>query len=122
MIAKPSPSRVLKQLDDVIAVWEDHEDFSVGPDVTLKKLKETRTELEVCIGKVKDLKRQQTEQTGRRDDCARAGNQLVVRTRKGILAFFGPDSTQYAQAGGKRASERKRPVRKAKNASLPKAA
>jgi hypothetical protein len=34
---------------------------------------------------------------------------LVVRARKGVLAFFGADSTQYGQAGGTRASQRKQP-------------
>jgi len=42
--------------------------------------------------------------------------------RKGVLAFFGPDSTQYAQAGGTRASERKKPVRSSEPVELPKAA
>jgi len=52
------------------------------------------------------------ETTDSRDDCTKRGNELIVRTRKGVLAFFGGDSTQYAQAGGTRSSERKKPVRK----------
>ena len=58
------------------------------------------------------MKRQLTETTDLRDDCAKKGNELIVRTRKGVLAFFGGDSTQYSQAGGTRSSERKKPVRK----------
>ena len=121
MKAKPTPERVLKNLDKVIGVWEAHDDFSVGPDVTIKKLKDTRAKLDECISKVAELKRQMTEQTNQRDDCGRIGNELVVRTRKGVLAFFGTDATQYAQAGGTRASDRKKPVR-SNITALPKAA
>lgn len=107
----PVPARVIKELEKIEAVWEAHDDFTVGPDVTLKKIKDTRTQLEECTSKLIDLKRQITEQTNLRDDCAIIGNDLVVRARKGIVGFFGPDSTQYSQAGGTRASERKSPKR-----------
>lgn len=122
MKAKPTPERVLKSLDKVIGVSEAHDDFSMGPDVTLKKLKDARAQLDDCTTKIADLKRQLTEQTDLRNDCAKAGNELVVRTRKGVLAFFGPDSTQYSQAGGTRASDRKKPVRQTKKVEFPKAA
>ena len=107
----PVPARVIKELEKIEAVWVAHDDFAVGPEVTLKKIKDTRGQLEECTAKLVDLKRQITEQTNLRDDCARIGNDLVVRARKGIVGFFGPDSTQYAQAGGTRASERKAPTR-----------
>ena len=49
-------------------------------------------------------------------DCGTTTEQVCPemiwwRARKGIVGFFGPDSTQYAQAGGTRASERKAPTR-----------
>jgi hypothetical protein len=39
---------------------------------------------------------------------------IITRARSGFRAIFGPDSTQYEQAGGTRASERKRSTRKPK--------
>jgi len=42
---------------------------------------------------------------------------LVTRARSGIRSVFGPDSTQYEQAGGTRTSERKTPTRKPKTAT-----
>lgn len=57
-----------------------------------------------------------------RDDCAKTGNQYVVRTRKAIHGYFGPDSTQYPQIGGTRQSDRKTGGRRAKIATLPQAA
>jgi hypothetical protein len=71
---------------------------------------------------MKDLNRQWTEQTLRRDECATSGNELAVRTRKAILGFFGPDSTQYAQCGGTRSSQRKTPTRKSRVVPLDQAA
>jgi hypothetical protein len=38
----------------------------------------------------------------------------TARMLSGVGAHFGPDSSEYEQAGGTRKSERKRPVRKAK--------
>ena len=38
----------------------------------------------------------------------------TARMLAGVGAHFGPDSSEYEQAGGTRKSERKRPVRKAK--------
>ena len=40
-------------------------------------------------------------------------NVTVTRIRSAMRGVFGPDSTQYEQAGGTRRSERKRPARKA---------
>ena len=123
MKAKPTPGVVLKNLNKVIGVCEAHDDFNIGPDVTLKKVKDTRDAIDACVTRIEDLKRQLTEQTDLRDDCVKAGNQLVVRARKSVQGFFGPDSTQYAQAGGTRASEHKPRARKNKNVQpLPKAA
>jgi hypothetical protein len=48
-----------------------------------------------------------------RDDTVKALQTAITRARSGFRAFFGPDSTQYDQAGGKRLSERKSPVRRA---------
>lgn len=37
---------------------------------------------------------------------------ITTRARSGFRAIYVPDSTQYEQAGGTRASERKRPAKK----------
>lgn len=46
----------------------------------------------------------------------------ILRARKAIQGYFGPDSTQYAQAGGTRASDRKSGGRRVKAATVPEAA
>ncbi len=37
---------------------------------------------------------------------------LMVRIRSAVKGIYGPDSVEYQSVGGKRASERKRPVRR----------
>ena len=48
-----------------------------------------------------------TVPVNQRDDQAYNLNQLVTRARSGFRAVYGPDSSQYEQAGGTRSSERK---------------
>ena len=119
---RPTPERILKQLSQVMGVCQAHDDFNAGPEVTLEKLKDHRDRLTACVADIGELRRQITEKSDQRDDYARRTNELVMRARKGILAFFGPDSTQYSQAGGVRSSERKRPSRSSPPTTLPKAA
>ena len=54
--------------------------------------------------------------------CGKLANQYLVRARKAIQGYFGPDSTQYAQIGGTRESDRKSGGRRVKIATLPQAA
>jgi len=116
------PDQILQQLDDVIGVWEENPNFSMGPDVTIEKLKATRVQLDACVIDVQATNRALTKQIDDRDDCANLGNEYVVRARKAIQGYFGPDSTQYAQVGGTRQSDRKSGGRRAKIATLPQAA
>ena len=94
----------------------------MGPGVTLEKVKATRVQLDTCIMDVQATNRTLTKQIDDRDDCAKLGNEYVVRARRAIQGYFGPDSTQYAQVGGTRASDRKSGGRRAKAATLPEAA
>ena len=116
------PDQILQQLDNVIGVWEENPTFSMGPDVTLEKLKAARVQLDACVIDVQATNRTLTKQIDDRDDCANLGNEYLVRARKAIQGYFGFDSTQYAQVGGTRQSDRKSGGRRAKIATLPQAA
>ena len=101
------PDQILQQLDDVIGAREENPEFGMGPGVKLEKVKATRVKLDTCIMDVQATNRTLTKQIDDRDDCAKLGNEYVVRARKAIQGYFGPDPTQYAQVGGTRASDRK---------------
>jgi hypothetical protein len=90
--------------------------------VTLEKVKAPRVQLDTCIMEVQATNRTLTKRIDDRDDCAKLGSEYVVRARKAIQGYFGPDSTQYAQVGGIRASDRKSGGRRAKIAMVPEAA
>jgi hypothetical protein len=65
-----------------------------------------------------------TELTGvknNRDDSIRRLSALITRFRSGMRSTYGPDSPQYAQAGGTPNSARKAPTRKKKTANPTKA-
>ena len=47
-----------------------------------------------------------------RNDQLKAVRTATTRARSGVKGYFGPDSSEYEQVGGTRASERKKPVRK----------
>ena len=119
---KTAPELAVDSLDDIIALWEKNADFTLGPNLTLKNLKDTRKGLDDSVKEVKSLKRQITEQTDTRDDLTKLAKNHIVRARKGVLAHFGTDSTEYALVGGTRASERKRPGRKSGSTNAKKAA
>jgi hypothetical protein len=43
---------------------------------------------------------------------------ILLRRRQAVKAAYGADSSEYEMTGGTRASERKRPTRKPKQAEL----
>ena len=102
-----------KSLDEIIAggekidrVWDANQTFTLG-DLTREKfkadlgtLRETRTQLE-------EARRQVTNLTNATNDMAGGILANITRALSGIRAVFGPNSTQYEEAGGTRTSERK---------------
>jgi len=62
---------------------------------------------------IEDLRHQLDGLLDKRDDAAIALSGYNTRAFSAIRGIFGPDSTEYDQAGGTRTSERKAPVRKA---------
>ena len=87
--------------------------FNLGAEITLEAVKATRIEL--VTGET-DITAEETKLTRMRNDqatLADKGSDTVTPIRSAMRGVFGPDSTQYEQAGGTRHSERKRPTRKA---------
>lgn len=107
-------------IDDVIAdgerivrVWSDNPAFSMG-DVTLAQLATMIAELRTLRGQIEAARTQSTQLVNQSNDKLAAISSVASRARSGFRAFFGPDSSQYEQAGGTRKSERKRPAARKK--------
>jgi hypothetical protein len=107
---------VLSDAVDVKAVWNAIPDFKMG-GISLNDFIAVRDETDSLD---KEYSTRDVELTGvknKRDDKARLLDELITRFRSGMRSTYGPDSSQYEQAGGTRNSSRKSPTRKARAAS-----
>lgn len=102
-----------KSLDDTIAeaekierVWEANPTFTLG-DLTREKFKAELEALRAARAQLEEAKRQVTNLSNSTNERAATVNSYVTRALSGVRAVFGPDSTQYEEAGGTRQSERK---------------
>jgi hypothetical protein len=107
---KPVDS-MLSEAEQIARVWMDNPTFTLG-DLTLAQFQTQITNLRTQRGATEDLRTQLTAAINGTNSKALAISEAITRARSGFRAFFGPDSTQYEQAGGTRKSERKRPTRK----------
>jgi hypothetical protein len=106
---------VLSNAQKIVNVWSENSTFSMG-EVTAATFKEKITAVTEADLAVEAERQKLTALINARDAEIASLNQLVTRARSGMRSVFGPDSTQYEQAGGTRASERKSPLRKPKAA------
>jgi hypothetical protein len=103
----------LAEAEQIARVWGENPTYAMG-DVTLAQLKTLIEELRARSHATEDIRTQLTAAINDANGRAETLNGIVTRARSGFRAFFGPDSTQYEQAGGTRLSDRKRAARKAK--------
>jgi hypothetical protein len=95
----------------IVDVWTANPTFTLGP-VTLELFKAQMAELQAAAASVESKRTELTGHINTRDAKSASVSELVTRARSGIRAAFGPDSTEYEQAGGTRRSERKSAKRK----------
>ena len=112
---------VLSDADKIEKVWGKNPSMSLGsesdpknPKVTHTDFEKAKTTVEGFNSQIEDLRSQLNDLLNKRNDSAKALAQLNTRALSAIRGIFGPDSSEYEQAGGTRSSERKKPVRTAK--------
>jgi hypothetical protein len=103
---------VLADLDTLIQVWTENPTFAMG-DLTLIATRAKRSDLAARGDAVDEARTTLSRLIDEEGDARAEVEQIVTRGRSGIRATFGPDSPQYAQVGGTRASERKPATKKA---------
>jgi uncharacterized coiled-coil protein SlyX len=104
---------VLTDSEQIARVWTDNPTFALG-EITLAKLQTKITDARQKHDQIETLRTQLAALTNELTAQTKELATINTRARSGFRAFFGPDSTQYEQAGGTRASERKRPASKKK--------
>lgn len=105
--------RILSAAEQIAHVWTENPTFAMS-DLTLAQYQTMITNLRARRSQAEELRTQLTAVVNDTNSQAQAVSDVITRARSGFRAFFGPDSTQYEQAGGTRLSERKRPTRKPK--------
>jgi hypothetical protein len=104
---------VLAELEQVLRVWRDNPTFSLG-DTTRANVETLATSLRAKKTETEDTRTLLTRLVNESNALMGQATQFTTRIRGGMRATFGPDSSQYDQAGGTRVSERKKPVPKKK--------
>jgi hypothetical protein len=108
------PPDYLDQVAAILTAWEGIDpNLKVG-DTTLTQTQEKVTAGRVADAKVADLTIQRATAVDERDLIFAEVNDTVTWLRSLVKGNFGPDSPQYAQVGGTRASERKARAKKGK--------
>ena len=107
MTKKSYPTDVISQAQVVADAWGQ-----IDPQLTLGEL--TQAGLRESIGasapienEIMSLETRLTELRNQRDDLYASIWDQVKRTRSGVKAIYGDDSSQYEMVGGTRFSERK---------------
>lgn len=107
-----SIEEVLARGEKIERVWDANSTFTLG-ELTREKFKAGLEALRESRAQLEEAKRQVVNLTNATNGQAEAVLDNVIRALAGIRAVFGPDSTQYDEAGGTRSSEVKR-TRKSK--------
>jgi hypothetical protein len=111
MALKVNVDKVAEDAAQILRVWETNPDFKMK-EVVLADFQSACAGLNNLIRNLLAKDQEATVLRNERDDLAVKVNELCTRARSGMKGFFGPNSSQYEQAGGTRAVERKMGIRK----------
>jgi hypothetical protein len=111
MPTKYTPDVVLSGSEQIARVWTANPTFSLG-EITLPIVQGKMTDLREKRAQAETVRTQLTALTNEVAELTAELANINTRALSGFRAVYGPDSTQYEQAGGTRASERKRPASK----------
>jgi len=87
-------------------------DFTANAEVSVAKLEENINESEAILSEYNQMLAAADAKGNDYDASVRKGMDLSERLLEAIGLKYGKDSNEYEMAGGKRKSERKKPVRK----------
>ena len=94
------------QAEQLLRVWDENEDLALG-DLTKAQFKAMFDAFNTTRASNDNMRTQLTKGVSDGNDQAKQILSVAVRARSVARGQFGPNSTQYEQLGGTRASERK---------------
>ena len=116
MATKVSADLALADSTGIAKVWKANPTMTLGKDPEKVALKDYQASIKAVTDfndQIDELRHQLGGLIDERDGAALTLSGYNTRALSAIRGIFGPDSTEYDQAGGTRTSERKKPVRKA---------
>lgn len=111
MTRKYSFDAVIASAEQIVRVWQENPTFTLG-EITLASL---QSKIAAPREKRDQVEALDTQLTARKNELAELTTEVAginTRALSGYRAVYGPNSSQYEQAGGARSSERKRPSKK----------
>ena len=116
MPIKTYPKDVLKQAQEVANAWNQINATLAFGTLKVSDLMGDITTVTALTTQIGGIQNQLTELCNRLEQQNLMLWDKVKRTRAGMKAAFGDDSSQYERIGGTRVSDRKSPARKATTA------
>jgi hypothetical protein len=110
MARKVSIDGTLTDAERILRVWAENPTFTLG-ELTRVKFQALLDDLQNKRNQTETLRTQLTALVNETNELGVGLSDAVTRALSGIRAVYGPDSSQYEQAGGTRRSERKRPTK-----------
>lgn len=117
MASKISADKALTDAGNIEKVWEANPTIKLGkendpenPPVTLADYQAAKEKVEGLLKQIETVRHQLTALVDDKDDAAGGLSDLNTRALSAFRGIFGPDSSEYDQAGGVRTSERKKPA------------
>jgi hypothetical protein len=114
MATRNYPADVLEQATDTLAACKQIDPELRAGSLTQAVLSEDVAEAQSVQQQITVLEMQLTGLRDQRDGRLNRIWESVKRMRSTVKGTYGDDSTEYDLVGGTRRSERKRPIRKAK--------
>lgn len=112
MASKGFPADILAQATEILAACQQIDpELRAGP-LTQAALADAMTEARHFQSEITRLEMQLSDLRNKRDERLCQMWDAVKRVRATVKGIYGDDSSQYDLVGGKRLSERKRPVRR----------
>lgn len=112
MASKGYPTDILAQTTEILAACQQIDPEMRAGSLTQGDLAEALANERHRQSQIATLEKQLTELRNKRDEQLIGMWDAIKRVRATVKGIYGDDSSQYELVGGKRLSERKRPVRR----------
>jgi hypothetical protein len=101
----------------VLKFWEEHSDIKLL-ETNCAQFKKAQNAFQGITDEIAHKEIELSAKMTERDQLAEQVRLVITRLRSGVRSFYGPDSKEYEQVGGTRASTRKRIVRSPRRGNL----